>query len=75
MSTPDWKSLAAKRHSPSMLAGAAAVLAVPYLYADPGVIHYGAAWVDLKNGHWRSLFKPIFVPQKEFAIGPLQVFW
>jgi len=39
------------------------------------VIHYGAAWVDLTNGHWRSLFHPIYVPQKEFAIGPIQVFW
>jgi len=39
----DWTKLAAKRHSPSVLAGAAAVLAVPYAYADPDVIHYAAA--------------------------------
>jgi hypothetical protein len=41
----NWKALAAKRHSPSVLAGAAAVLAVPYAYADPDVIHYAAAAV------------------------------
>lgn len=56
MSTPDWRSLAAKRHSPSMLAGAAAVLAVPYLYADPGMIHYGAAAV-LGSGLVASLIE------------------
>jgi hypothetical protein len=39
------------------------------------VVHYGAAWVDLKNGHWRGLFEVIRVPQKELAIGPIQVFW
>jgi hypothetical protein len=39
----DWKALAAKRHSPSVLAGAAAVLAVPQVYASPQMIHYAAA--------------------------------
>jgi hypothetical protein len=40
-----WKTLAAKRHSPSVLAGAAAVLAVPYFYAQPQAVHYAAAAV------------------------------
>lgn len=39
----DWKTLAAKRHSPSVLAGAAAVLAVPHVYSQPQMIHYAAA--------------------------------
>jgi len=39
----DWKKLAAKRHSPSVLAGAAAVLAVPYAYSNPDMVHYAAA--------------------------------
>jgi len=44
MSSPNnWKSLAAKRHSPSVLAGAAAVLSVPYVYASPDMVHYAAA--------------------------------
>ena len=45
MKKSGWKALAAKRHSPSVLAGAAAVLAVPYLYAQPQAVHYAAAAV------------------------------
>lgn len=39
----DWKTLAAKRHSWSVMAGAAAVLAVPLAYDQPQMIHYAAA--------------------------------
>jgi len=45
----DWKALAAKRHSWSVMAGAAAVLALPHVYGDPGMIHYAAA-VILTSG-------------------------
>jgi len=41
----DWKSLAKHRHSPSVLAGAAAVLGLPYLMQEPQMMHYGAAAV------------------------------
>jgi hypothetical protein len=41
----DWRALAKHRHNVSVLAGAAGVLAVPYLYASPQMIHYGAAAV------------------------------
>ena len=41
----DWKKLAKHRHNVSVLAGAAGVLGVPYAYADPQMIHYGAAAV------------------------------
>lgn len=39
----DWKTLAAKRHSWSVMAGAAAVLALPMVYEDPQMLHYAAA--------------------------------
>jgi len=43
--TLDWKALAKHRHNLSVLAGAAGVLAVPYLYGQPQMIHYAAAAV------------------------------
>jgi hypothetical protein len=45
----DWKSLAARRHSWSVMAGAAAVLALPMVYPEPRMMHYVAA-VILTSG-------------------------
>jgi hypothetical protein len=52
----DWKSLAARRHSWSVMAGAAAVLALPMVYEAPQMIHYAAA-VILVSGTVSALIE------------------
>lgn len=41
----DWKQLAKARHSPTVMAGAAAVLGLPYAMENPEMMHYAAAAV------------------------------
>lgn len=45
------------------------------VFGVKAVLHWGAALVDLRNGHWTHVLGCTWPRQGECAIGPLQLFW